>query len=319
MSYPYVQSAVDLGPAKGPRRAMCWHMAEGGGTVGYLSRPNPNNVSVHFVVERTGRIVQMLPLDHMHTSIRASDIRTGNDAPYTFGGVSVTYGATAARTALGDWATTAKTLGPNHATLGVEVEGFAADGPNANQTSAIAALYADMAARHPGLFNLAHRDFADYKACPGRRFPWAQLGGHASAPEGPDMLVVNTVNPYPDGARTWRVAAGVTLRGYDPARPGVVVKSQAFTAPSSALCDAECFVAYPGTTTPPAPNGGPFLRVTNGTFSGLLIVKSVVTVDGPPPAPAPDCTAAVAAATAPLKTEITELNAKIDAAQAALA
>jgi N-acetyl-anhydromuramyl-L-alanine amidase AmpD len=179
MSYAYVQAWTDLGPARGPRLAITWHMAEGGNTVAYLAKPNPNDVSVHFVVEGTGRIVQMLPLDHMQSSIRTSAIRLDDDDPYIWAGVPVIYGHTAAHDVMGSWSNVVTTLGPNHASIGVEVEGFAKDGPNAKQADAMRQLFAYLAERFPGIKSLGHRDFASYKGCPGQLIPWDKLGGHA--------------------------------------------------------------------------------------------------------------------------------------------
>lgn len=190
MTYPFVQSAVDLGPARGPRLALVVHMAEGGGTVGYLSRANPNGVSVHFVVERSGRTVQMLDLARIHSSLRSSAIRTTDDPDGL-------YGVTAARAVMGKWADTRASLGPNHASIGLEIEGFARDGPNAAQGAALAALFADLAVKSPGIRALAHRDFASYKACPGKLIRWQDLGGHGPRQAAPRSQPVTEEGTMP--------------------------------------------------------------------------------------------------------------------------
>jgi hypothetical protein len=100
------------------------------------------------------------------------------------------------------------------------------------------------------------------------------------------VFAIVTRTPYPSPV-TWRVAAGTTINGYDPARPGQVVKSARFDKPSSAHAAAEVFVRWVGVdyAQAPIPKSGPFLEVVDGVFAGLLIVKSIVTVD-PLPDPA---------------------------------
>lgn len=211
MTYPFVSSFVQGTTARGPRKAVVWHMAEGGGTVGWLSGGNdPNGVSVHYVIEYTGRVVQMLSLSQMHTSIKPTAIRSTDDKPFDWRGTPIVYGATAARAVMGDWANTAKTLGPNHASIAVEFEGFASRGPNDKQKDAAALLWAYLADQYPGIRSLAHRDFQSYKACPGKFIPWEELGGHGPIiAKDNDMPSFTILKDKPIGSLTLRADADI--------------------------------------------------------------------------------------------------------------
>jgi hypothetical protein len=196
MGYPFVQAYYDHGPRTAPVRAFVIHMAEGGGTVGYLSRANPNRVSVHYVIERGGRIVQMLKETHAGGHVNPRLLRT-TEGPDP-------YGATVRREVMGAW-----DRDPNQATIAVEIEGFASTGPDAMQTMSLRELVADVRTRYPTMGLLGHRDYQDYKACPGSRIPWTALGGHG--PRKDDMPGLRT-RPADQLVRgVARLAAGVEL------------------------------------------------------------------------------------------------------------
>ena len=176
MTYPFIQAAFDAyGKMPAKPLALVTHMAEGGGTVGYLSRDPKRGVSVHFVIERSGRTVQMLRLDRISGSINPRLLRSSDDPPFVgYGGELITCGATARRAVLGTWE-----RNPNAVCITVEVEGFALAGPNLDQRKALVLLSRDLRKRLPTLRgNLGHRDFAAYKRCPGKLIPYLNMGGH---------------------------------------------------------------------------------------------------------------------------------------------
>jgi N-acetylmuramoyl-L-alanine amidase len=173
MKYKFV-AAPDHWPRTTKIRAIVIHMAEGGGTVPWLTHPDGN--SSHYVVEYSGCVVQMVDEKRAAGSINPKLVRPDDDKPYVFLNESVSYGATAAKAALGgSW------KNPNAAVIAIEIEGFAKDGPNDKQRAALGDLVADIRSRHGHLPALGHRDFQSYKQCPGHRIAWADFGGHGSA------------------------------------------------------------------------------------------------------------------------------------------
>ena len=204
--------APDHWPRLGaPIRAVVCHMAEGAGTVTWLTRNDGN--SSHYVVELSGRIVQMVPESLAAGSLNPTLTRTTNDSPYTFELERVVYGITVLRTSLGSGGV----ADPNRVVIAIETEGFAkpltadqtlrfpkanpAGGPNAAQRKALKALVNDIRRRNGALPAIGHRDQQSYKSCPGHAFPWADYGGHGVkaayvAPPAP-VPEVDTVNSYP--------------------------------------------------------------------------------------------------------------------------
>jgi N-acetyl-anhydromuramyl-L-alanine amidase AmpD len=198
MSYRYVQARYDSYGNRTATKALVVHMTEGSGTeadVDYLANNPLRGVSVHFVILKTGEIVQMLGWNRIAGSINPNELRTTDDPPYTSpDGARVVYGATLRDAIMGSWI--------NGGLLAVEVGGKAVDGPNQAQSEALVRLLADVRTRYPGLPVLGHRDFTSTKGCPGHKVLWASLGGHgkpvahprripcsaSSCPKGPQQL-----------------------------------------------------------------------------------------------------------------------------------
>jgi hypothetical protein len=210
MSYPFVQAMYFTAGAMTQPRAVVIHMAEGGGTVSWLTHPTNNNSS-HFVVEYSGRIVQMVrdsDASHsLHVDPRSDWPGTGDYGTFGFGYVKQLLGAGASD--------------PNRYIFAVEVEGYAANGPNDAQVAALGRLIADLRSRYPSIKGLlGHRDFQDYKPCPGGRIPWEVLGGHGvfgstPAPQPPPSGGDITMARY----AVVQVPSGTWLYTYSDFRP----------------------------------------------------------------------------------------------------
>jgi hypothetical protein len=123
-----------------------------------------------------------------------------------------------------------------------------------------------------------------------RAFAWRGVVGKVAYTQGgqQDMYPIVTREAFAAPV-AWRVKAGWTLRGYDPAQPGKVVKEVTFEKDSVAHATARVAVRWVGVdpAKAPIPRGAPFLEVSNGVFAGLLIVAGQVLLD-PLPDPCAD-------------------------------
>ena len=170
MAYAFKQAKYYTKNGLKEARAIVLHMAEGGGTVSHLTHP-PNDNSSHFVVEHSGHVVQMVGWGDADHSLHI-DRPHGPPGP----GDCHSFSLDVARNLLG----AAGIADPNAYLIAVEIEGWAKDhtsgnpprtvpaGPKPAQVKALRDLIDDLRNRYPTLRGvLGHRDFQNYKACPG--------------------------------------------------------------------------------------------------------------------------------------------------------
>lgn len=252
----YVQSWFDYGAFRKTVRGFGIHMAEGGGTVGYLDNKGTapaRGVSVHFVIEYTGRIVQMLPLNHASGAFNPDDRST--EKPF--------YGPGVLKRVLGDdW------YDPNAVSITVEIEGFAKDGPNDKQIASLKTLYAQLRAHVPTMVGaFGHADQTDTKACPGTSLKmltaWDTIGGHG----------VFNMTPVTVSDTTPKLVSAVAGPRYDLDGKTILVQGIAFP---------DRIAAYR------ANNGMYAVFLTIRGIRRLALVKPTTIKDVPPTTSVPD-------------------------------
>lgn len=276
----FVAAPDNWGRGGAAPRAIVIHHAEGGGTVGWLTRNDGN--SSHYVVEYSGRVVQMVAEDRSAGSMNPNLTRKSDDPAYTFEGSTVKYGRSAldASGIAGD---------PNRYAIAIEVEGFAEAGPNAAQRASLKRLVADIRRRNGPLPALGHRDQQSYKPCPGHKIPWADYGGHGvktmNTEEAMQPLEVSTTEAklvyLPDGRQIYNPdgtdLVKVSLAGDRYSPFGVKV-------------------------------GGDLYRLihvnTGGSVKVGMVRSAGLTMTDPPAPAATDCSVQVAAAVASAKAEV---------------
>ena len=141
-------------------RAALWHMAQGGGADTWLTRQDgaQGNNSSHIVVKYSGAIRQIVSLEDAAWSLHIDRPDGPPDGPLDDGLFSLD----AAQRVLGTaW------RNPNAYGIAIEIEGYAETGPNEAQKVTMVALAKYLERLFPRLKHLGHRDFQDYKRCPG--------------------------------------------------------------------------------------------------------------------------------------------------------
>jgi hypothetical protein len=281
MSYRFVQARYDSYGNRIATKALVVHMTEGSGSeadVDYLANNPLRGVSVHFVILKTGEIVQMLGWNRIAGSINPNELRTTDDPPYTSpDGARVVYGATLRDAIMGSWI--------NGGLLAVEVGGKAVDGPNQAQSEALVRLLADVRTRYPGLPVLGHRDFTSTKGCPGHNVLWASLGGHGK-PAAPE-----------DSVKRFLVPEGPQQLATVKAGTWLYVSSDLKADPSNVQLSAERPLPYVGKFS-----STPDVRIVayeattpddNQSSWAMFVAREDITTIGLPPAPVPQAPAPI--------------------------
>lgn len=308
MSYPFVAAWWDYGARKGPALGLCFHMAEGGGTVGYLDKNGsapPRGVSVHTVCDYAGVVTQMLSWSHASGSLNPAD-RSTNKAYF---------GHSSLVAVLGAWWTD-----PNSAVLSMEIEGFAAKGPNPAQVKAAIAWGLDMRRQFSTLRGaIGHADQTDTKGCPGTTVAmkaiFAGVGGHGLFGMPPAPIPV----PLPD-------TSGDAMNGYPvPSTPSIgTIASGVWLYDNSALQPSAGNVQVsPGRDLPYLGQPSSTYKIVeyvNGTgvHSGkCYFVKplELTNIRALPTAPVTDCAQAVAKALTPVNAELATTKVALTKAQ----
>lgn len=170
LPYRYRPAAHNYGSRSVPAQGIVFHMAEGCNVTGYLAGDNVlRGVSAHFTIEADGEVVQMLPLGDVSGSLNPRDVRTSTDANGNYGRRFTRY-----------YDPDILTGNANHRTISVEMAGRAGQpwscgelgpfrpGINDAQLESAKELVQRLRDRYKRPIGVnVHRDFADYKSCPG--------------------------------------------------------------------------------------------------------------------------------------------------------
>ena len=170
--YRFRQATHDFGRRAKNVRAIVFHMAEGINADSYLSGGNIlRKVSAHFVIRGNGEVIQMLDLRNISGSLNPRDVRGTTDKNGHYGAKFTRFMGSLIHQGF-----------VNHMTWSVEMDGKAnaswtyggrryAAGPNAAQTASAIELVKNLRqfAGSAKVGVCGHRDFADYKWCPGHQ------------------------------------------------------------------------------------------------------------------------------------------------------